>query len=78
MGWLGATVLLLIVMAASWHVHPEAPGLVLILVMFGPAFVWGLGLLFGPKNNVAAKAFGLILVGGAGMVLLWGVSLVTT
>ena len=64
MAWLGATFLLLIVMAASWHVHPEAPGLVLVLVIFGPPFVWGLGALFAPKSHVVARAFGLLVAGG--------------
>jgi hypothetical protein len=74
--FLGSVVLLLIVLAISWHLHPEAPGLVLVLVMFGPAFVYGLGMMLGAKNRAPARLFGLLLVGATGWVLLWGVSLV--
>lgn len=76
MAWAGAALLLLIALAVSWHIHPEAPGLVLVLVMFGPAFIYGLGMMLGPKNRPPARIFGLLLVGATGWVLLWGLSLV--
>lgn len=76
MAWAGAALLLLIALAVSWHIHPEAPGLVLVLVMFGPAFIYGLGMMLGPKNRTPARILGLLLVGATGWVLLWGLSLV--
>ena len=76
MAWAGAALRLLIALAVSWHIQPEAPGLVLVLVMFGPALICGLGMMLGPKNRPAARVWGLLLVGATGWVLLWGLSLV--
>jgi hypothetical protein len=76
MAWAGATLLLIIVLAVSWHIHPEAPGLVLVLAMFGPIFFTGLGFMLGPTKGVVERLFGVLLVFGTGWVLLWGFSLV--
>ena len=51
-------------------------GLVIILVIFGPPFVWGLGLLLAPKSQAGERILGLIFVSGIAAILLWGLSLV--
>jgi len=76
MAWLGGTFLLLIALGVSWHIHPEAPGLLIVLVMFGPLFFAGLGLMLKPKNGIVLQIFGLLLMGATAWVLLWGLSLV--
>jgi hypothetical protein len=76
MAWAGATLLLIIVLAVSWHIHPEAPGLVLVLVMFAPLFFAGLGLTIGPRKGALERVFGVLLALGTGWILLWGFTLV--
>lgn len=76
MAWAGATLLLIIVLAASWHIHPEAPGLVIVFVVLGPLFFGALSMVFDSRTHPVGRAVGLMLAVAFGMGLLWGVSLV--
>ena len=76
MAWAGATLLLLIALAVSWHIHPEAPGLVIVFVVLGPLFIKALGVLFDSRTHPVGRTIGLLLAVAFGMGLLWGVSLV--
>lgn len=73
--WMALTFLLLVALTIAANIHPEAPTLVVVAVIFAPLFLGGLGMVFNPRNNAFMRFLGILVVMATGSALLWGISL---